>query len=567
MSVYLKAAFREKKQMNKQESERIITEYIKPVFGFALKRCRSLQDAEDLSQEIISKAFHALMKHDAVKDAGKFIWTVAHNALSNYYRDVGKNCIGVSFDEISEYLCDSTDIESKLSERETVQRLQSEIAYLSKLQRRIVIDYYYGNKKQNKIAEELNIPVGTVKWHLFEAKKELKRGMGSMRISSELKFNPVRFDICGTNGIIGSKGNNDNFFKSALSQNIVYSVWREGKTVNQIADDLGVSPVYVESEAEYLEKYNFLIKSGEKYLCNILIDEMTPDITELHDEMYEKAAKIFADELYNELVKSKIWENPNTFGGHTGDISFDSSAKKDKNFFLWALIPFITASSGENLSDKAVSFEEAATIRPDGGQNICYANVSNGHSAFPKHFESIKLWKGPFQNGINGFSLWQIDTEWSEKRIDDDFYQKAPNVLNLLKHWFNGNELTAQEIAFLVERGFLKTAGEPDQLFKCALQCVCIKGEKTKKSLIYIGETIMKRHKDEFAALRGPYEEAVLRNTPEHLQKMQQYCLQYTFYYDAWFILYCLKELVGSGKLNLPTEEQKKALTTIIIDE
>ena len=62
MSVYLKAAFREKKQMNKQESERIITEYIKPVFGFALKRCRSLQDAEDLSQEIISKAFHALTK-------------------------------------------------------------------------------------------------------------------------------------------------------------------------------------------------------------------------------------------------------------------------------------------------------------------------------------------------------------------------------------------------------------------------------------------------------------------------------------------------------------------------
>ena len=34
--------------MNKQDAERITTEYLKPVYGFALKRCRSLQDAEDL---------------------------------------------------------------------------------------------------------------------------------------------------------------------------------------------------------------------------------------------------------------------------------------------------------------------------------------------------------------------------------------------------------------------------------------------------------------------------------------------------------------------------------------
>ena len=46
--------------------------------------------------------------------------------------------------------------------------------------------------------------------------------------------------------------------RSAFSQNIVYSVWKEAKTVNKIADDLGVSPVYVESEAEYLAEYGFL---------------------------------------------------------------------------------------------------------------------------------------------------------------------------------------------------------------------------------------------------------------------------------------------------------------------
>lgn len=45
---------------------------------------------------------------------------------------------------------------------------------------------------------------------------------------------------------------------------------------------------------------------------------------------------------------------------------------------------------------------------------------------------------------------------------------------------------------------------------------------------------------------------------------MKAYGLQYTFHADGWFLLYCAKELVNNGKLQLPTEEQKKVLTTLI---
>ena len=77
--------------MNRQDVEKTITEYLKPVFGFALKRCRSIQDAEDLSQEIAVKVFRTLLTKDDVVDVDKYIWTVAHNALSNYYRDTAKS--------------------------------------------------------------------------------------------------------------------------------------------------------------------------------------------------------------------------------------------------------------------------------------------------------------------------------------------------------------------------------------------------------------------------------------------------------------------------------------------
>ncbi len=182
--------------MDRREAERITEEFLKPIFGFALKRCASLQDAEDLTQDIVLKAFRILLVRDDIEDAGKFIWTIAHNELNNYYRDnKHKSFIGISIDEVTETLSNGdSDISSELIERETTAKLQSEIAYLSKLQRRIVIAHYYESKKQADIAKELDIPIGTVKWHLFEAKKNLKRGMETMRISSELKFNPVKFE-------------------------------------------------------------------------------------------------------------------------------------------------------------------------------------------------------------------------------------------------------------------------------------------------------------------------------------------------------------------------------------
>ncbi|MDE7283552.1 MAG: sigma-70 family RNA polymerase sigma factor, partial [Lachnospiraceae bacterium] len=153
------------KQVNRQDVEKTITEYLKPIFGFALKRCKSIHDAEDLTQEIVTRAFRALLIKDDVADMGKFIWTVAHNALSNYYRDSAKSMVGVSIDEVAELIADPYSEIDSGDNTELIQRLRSEIAYLSKLQRRIVIAYYFENHRQADIARELNIPLGTVKWH------------------------------------------------------------------------------------------------------------------------------------------------------------------------------------------------------------------------------------------------------------------------------------------------------------------------------------------------------------------------------------------------------------------
>ncbi len=546
--------------MNRTDAEKWTTEYLKPVFGFALKKCRSLEDAEDLSQEIMAKVYVALMKRDDIEDVSKFIWTIAHNCLSNYYRDNNHSFSGVPIDEVENYLFgDTPNIESSLIELEEISKLYSEIAYLSKLQRRIVIMYYYENKKQEVISKELNIPVGTVKWHLFEAKKELKRGMEIMREPSELKFNPKRFDMCSFSGKIGTKGDISNFFRSAISQNIVYTVRNEAKSINEIADELGVSPVYVESEAEYLEEYGFLLKQKNKYLCNILISEPTEELNRLHDEMYLKAAKIFANDLYDELAKSGLLDEC-VLGGYN-----DS---RDKNFLMWALIPFITAFSGEGTLDKSIAFSDVYTIRPDGGKNICHATVSASDIKPPIYNEEMKKFKGPFWNGLTDkITLWTIDSEWSDCRIGENYQLSVVRDLTLLNNYLNDVILSEDDYAYLAEKGYISVSGKPDEIFRTALRIVYIKDEESRKKLLSVGDNIKEKYKDEFEKLKAPYINAVLQNTPKHLQKMRMYSLQHIFYSDARFILHCLKELVNNSKLTLPTEKQKQSLTTVLIHQ
>ena len=248
--------------MDKNKAEKIITKYVKPIFSFALKRCKNEKDAEDLSQEIALKTFRIFLSRDDIEDYNKYIWTIAHNTLANYYRNTNRY-LGVSIDDMNDSALLSTEFENDLLIQESINKLHKELAYLSKTQRAIVIAYYYDNKKQSDIAKELNISLSLVKWHLFDAKRNLKRGIETMKETKLLQFKPIKFSLMGFNGSAGTMGGTQAFFKSALSQNIAYSVYREAKTINEIADVLGVSPVYVESEVEFLEEYGYLLKKAK----------------------------------------------------------------------------------------------------------------------------------------------------------------------------------------------------------------------------------------------------------------------------------------------------------------
>ncbi|MCQ2435756.1 MAG: RNA polymerase sigma factor [Clostridia bacterium] len=550
--------------MNKETAEKELSAYIRPVFGFALKRCKSIQDAEDLSQEIILRAYRAMSIRDDIDDVGKFIWTIAHNMLANYYRDISREAVGIPLDDIAETLA-AVDDTTEETDCENIAGLLKEIAYLSKLQRRIVIAYYFENKKQTEIADELGIPLGTVKWHLFEAKKELKRGINTVRKTSELKFNPIKFDSYGINGSIGTKSP-DEFFRSVLVQNICYCVRDTYKTVNEIADDLGVSPVFIESETEHLDEYGYLKSAKNKYICNFIIDEPTSELLTMQDQMYKQAAAIFANELFDELTKSGILDDPDIYCGYTDQpitMTDTTESPRDHNFLLWALIPYLAACSGDELLDERITFREVSTVRPDGANNIFSASVRGSHLQLPPDYVEMKNWCGPMWNEKNDLRIWQVNSEWCSRGTPD--MQNVSDVRRILSLFADeGNE---DDWLWLAERGYVKTCGSPDGHFKAHWQIVWLQNKEIHNKLIDIGYRIKKKYEDEFNHIKAPYVKASLDAVPDHLKKIREYELQYVFHSAGWFLLHCIRALLDNGKLKPPTENQKKCLSTIIMEK
>jgi len=539
--------------MTHQQAEQTVLRLMKPLYGFARSRSASTQDAEDIAQEIVMKLYRTLLMRNDIAEPEKFAWTIAHNALANYYRSRSSSGKNVPIHGLADVLPTDEDMSAHFEEREAVARLHSEIAYLSKTQRRIVIMHYFEGKRQQEIADTLELPLGTVKWHLSNAKTDLKKGMEIMRTNTELKFNPVKFDMITTNGSAGTMGGNETYLRSALAQNILYLVRTEAKTINEIADALAVSPVYVEGEIEFLEENGFILKQKKGYISNVLLDIPTTESNQKMSDVYEKAAELIAPALFDTLASNVKLNEDGVICG-----------RDDMNFVLWSLIPYVIAWSGK--PNTGVTFEEAATIRPDGGVNICHCVLNNADVEPLKYSEGLAQMSGPSWNGNNDMRLWMMDTEWGGNRIGNYHPDILSRDLSSVGALFEG-VLSDDEIVRMAERGFLTRKPHPQGVGTIdTLNIVWLNGSANKR-LIALADTIREKHHAELEALKASFAKTQLTGTPEHLKKARAYELQHMFLSDGYFILCVLNKLIECGKLELPTEEQRNSLCAVVVTQ
>lgn len=275
--------------MEKQQADRIITEYLPKIYGYAMKKSFSYDEAEDLCSDIVQEAYFSLLRTDKIYNLSGYIWRLSEHCYAKYV-SLKKKQAGISIDGMEipyyeDFLPDDAG--------EEAMRLRREIAFLTEKRRRIVYLFYYENKNIADIAQTLKLPEGTVKWHLNQARNELKEGFSMERKIGKLGLNPVTATRgFGHSGCPGNNSGPEFYLGDKINLNIVYSVYETPRTREEIAEELGMTLVYIEDKIAFLEENGFLVPvSGGRYTTYVNFPPRTYSL-ELLDNIYKVKAEI-----------------------------------------------------------------------------------------------------------------------------------------------------------------------------------------------------------------------------------------------------------------------------------
>ena len=125
--------------MKKEQADKIITEYLQKIYGFAMKKAYSYDEAEDICSEIVLEVYQSLLRSDEIANLEGYIWRISEHTYSKFVSSKKKH-EGISIDGLEipyfeEEYCEDAEAESK--------RLRREIAFLTEVRRKIVYMFYY----------------------------------------------------------------------------------------------------------------------------------------------------------------------------------------------------------------------------------------------------------------------------------------------------------------------------------------------------------------------------------------------------------------------------------------
>ncbi|MEI7554810.1 sigma-70 family RNA polymerase sigma factor [Candidatus Chlorohelix sp.] len=162
------------------------------VYNLAYRILQNAEEADDATQETFLKAWQALPTFRGDAKFSTWLYRVTHNHCLNRLRSARSNPKTVSVEWFSGEDNEEHDILANLSGNESdlpsiqyegrEQRdiIWSQVDALPARYRAIIVLYYSDELSYEEIAAALNIPVGTVKTHLYRAKGLLKTRLGEL---------------------------------------------------------------------------------------------------------------------------------------------------------------------------------------------------------------------------------------------------------------------------------------------------------------------------------------------------------------------------------------------------
>jgi RNA polymerase sigma factor (sigma-70 family) len=151
-----------------------VKENYKPLRGYALKLTQDAENANDLVQETMLKAFSNQDKFQDGTNLKGWLYTIMKNIFINNYRRVIKRNV-ISDDTENQFYINQTGnaVKNDGESRLMINEIKEAINLLSDNLKTPFIMSYQGYKYE-EIAAHLSVPLGTVKIRIHVARQKLK---------------------------------------------------------------------------------------------------------------------------------------------------------------------------------------------------------------------------------------------------------------------------------------------------------------------------------------------------------------------------------------------------------
>ncbi|MBX7225545.1 MAG: sigma-70 family RNA polymerase sigma factor [Chitinophagales bacterium] len=157
----------------------LVDKYWNPVFFMLLKMIGNPEDAEDITLEAFHKAFHHLDKYQPNFAFSTWLFRIATNTGIDFLRKKKLQTVALQTDpdmsEKSEIQLLTVELgpEEKYIKKQRAQLIKYIVEQMDPIFRKLLELRYFEELTYEEIAEQLKMPLGTVKVQLHRAKKVL----------------------------------------------------------------------------------------------------------------------------------------------------------------------------------------------------------------------------------------------------------------------------------------------------------------------------------------------------------------------------------------------------------
>jgi len=257
--------------------------------AFAL--CGEENDAKDLVQETYLSALIFIKKGNDIQNVKSYLLQIMKNKYIDMYNKKKNSLLDLKLINVNTGNSESYVSDTGLKKTEVVNAIRRELAYLPKIYREVMIQYYVEKKSVKEVASNLNISSNSVLVRLDRGRDKVKKGIYKMEPLVANSFNPDHLMLV-VDGRLGPNNEPNNIITNMIEQNVLILAYEKPIPIKTISEKLVIPTAFVEEAVDKLVKNEFMKSVGSKVYTNF------PIIDDIFMQNLLKAQKKYVDKTY-----------------------------------------------------------------------------------------------------------------------------------------------------------------------------------------------------------------------------------------------------------------------------